>query len=74
MVVFEIRIQVDDLGQVMVIGPLDDQVKCYGLLEMAKDVVATHHAQARQRLVQLASGAVPGAFPAGGFPKQQEIT
>lgn len=42
----ELRIIITAEGKVEVTGPLDDQLTCYGLLEIARDVV---HANAAQR-------------------------
>ena len=35
----EIKITLDEKGQVLVTAPFDNKIICYGLLEVAKDVV-----------------------------------
>jgi hypothetical protein len=35
----ELKIQMDDTGKINVSGPLHDQILCFGLLEIAKQVV-----------------------------------
>lgn len=59
----ELLIALDDTGQVQVTGPIDQTLLCYGLLEIARDVIAEHKAKA-QRLVQPAIGTLPAPpFP-----------
>ncbi len=50
----ELRIVLDDHGRIAVTGPIENQLLCYGLLEMARDAIATN-AQQQQRLVQPAT-------------------
>jgi hypothetical protein len=52
----ELRIVVNAEGKVEVTGPLDDQITCYGLLEIARDVVQNHAAaRARSSIVPASS-------------------
>lgn len=37
-----LTITVDDAGQVSVQGPLENQLVCYGLLEVARDAIQAH--------------------------------
>lgn len=32
-------------GHIQVEGPLDNKLACYGMLEMAKEAIAAHHAK-----------------------------
>lgn len=39
----ELRITFDPAtGQVLVHGPIDQRMACYGLLEMAREIIAAH--------------------------------
>jgi hypothetical protein len=40
----EIKITLQDDGQVLVNGPLQDKVLCYGLFEVAKETVRSYKA------------------------------
>jgi hypothetical protein len=40
----EIKITLQDDGQVLVNGPLQDKIPCYGLLEMAKEIIKDYKA------------------------------
>ena len=46
----EIKISLDASG-VKVEGPINDRLLCFGLLEMAKDVVRTYDPAAERRIV-----------------------
>lgn len=48
----DLVIHIDDRGQVSLTGPIDNKLVCYGLLEVAKEIVADHHRQQQARLVQ----------------------
>jgi hypothetical protein len=50
----ELRITMLATGQVHVTGPIENKILSYGLLEVAREVIA-EHAKAQQRLVQPAS-------------------
>lgn len=52
-------------GAVTVEGPLDDQVLCYGLLQIAKDEICRY--KDRQRAM-MARGMTPGGVYAGPVP------
>lgn len=41
-----------DGDMVHVNGPLDNMVLCYGMLEMAKQIIAVHNAQKQSRLLK----------------------
>ena len=45
-VVVEIRITMNELGQVSVTGPLANRAMVYGMLELAKDAVRDYKASA----------------------------
>ena len=47
-----------DSGEVNVSGPIQDKILCYGLLEIAKEVVVQFAEQQKNRIQQVA--AVPG--------------
>jgi hypothetical protein len=51
-IVHEIRIGLTEDGKVLVAGPIDDKVLCYGLLESAKDAIREH--KAKQGKVEVA--------------------
>lgn len=48
----ELIIRLDDQGQVSVTGAIGDQLRAYGLLACAKDVIADYHRAQQARLVQ----------------------
>lgn len=53
----EMRIEYDEqTGAVTLNGPLDNRLLCYGLLEMAKEIVASNKPRATPRIV-------PGVAP-----------
>jgi hypothetical protein len=56
----ELKIMMDDAGQVTMSGPIENKILCYGLLEVARDGIAEHHANAAKQLVQPAG---PLRFP-----------
>jgi len=43
----EMRILINDAGQVSVTGPIDNKLVCYGLLEVAKECIRDHHEKAK---------------------------
>jgi len=49
--VAEMKISMDEAGQVQVEGPLDNKILFYGLLEVAKETCVAHHKN-KERLVQ----------------------
>lgn len=44
-VIMSITINVMDDGKVGMVGPLHDKVMCYGMLEVARDIVHDHKAE-----------------------------
>lgn len=54
----ELKITIDDAGQLNVNGPIANKMMCYGMLEVAKDAIRETH-ERNQRLVQPASGPLP---------------
>lgn len=50
----ELLITLQDTGQVTVTGPIEQRLLCYGLLEVARDVIAAHQ-PLDQRIVQPAT-------------------
>jgi hypothetical protein len=56
----ELKIALNDAGQLAITGPIDNEMLCYYLLEKGRQVVAEHHATKAARLVQPAT-----AFPLG---------
>lgn len=62
----EMKILLDDAGQIQVTGPIDNKLVSFGLLELAKEAIAKHNEQREQRRVQLAMpAAVPFAMKKG---------
>lgn len=53
-VVARLEIILNDEGQVLVNGPIEDRLLCYGLLGVAKDSLKDHH-DVRASLVKPAS-------------------
>ena len=51
----QLIITMDDASSVNVNGPIQNQLLCYGLLEMAK-IAITDHVKQNQRIVQPVSG------------------
>jgi hypothetical protein len=47
----ELKITIDDRGQVSVSGPVDNVHMCYGLLEIARDIVYDRQQQNKQTVV-----------------------
>lgn len=60
----ELKIILNEAGQVSVTGPIDQKPLCYGLLEVARDVIAAHKPM-EQRIVQPAT-ALPFAVKGNG--------
>lgn len=50
----QLTITLNDDGTVSVTGPIDNQLACYGMLEMARDALSAH-TQNKSRLVQPAA-------------------
>lgn len=46
----ELKIILDDNGNVKLEGPVDNKLLCYGLLEIAKDTISIYHQNAAQRI------------------------
>lgn len=40
-----LSITIDDRGQVSINGPIENQLLCYGLLEVARDTIREHNAR-----------------------------
>jgi hypothetical protein len=57
-IVAELKISVDDKGHVSVNGPLDQLMLCYGMLEVAKDVLQANAAERAKRIQAPAMGDV----------------
>mgnify|MGYP001585277815 CR=1 FL=1 len=47
----ELLIRLEDDGRIQVQGPLPNKVLCYGLLELAKDIVRAHQGRAGSSLL-----------------------
>lgn len=43
--VIELKISMNQQGQIQVSGPLENKIACYGLLEAAKETIAAFHAK-----------------------------
>ncbi len=52
----ELKITMDDTGNVGVNGPIDNLILCYGLLEIARQSVQKHHDTKASNLIQPAKG------------------
>jgi hypothetical protein len=61
----ELKIAINDAGQVAITGPIDNEMLVYYLLEKTRQAVAAHHEKVAQRIVQPAT-ALPFAPPARG--------
>jgi len=59
-----IIITINAAGQVNVEAPFDQRMLCYGLLEMAREVVYEQYKASQNRIVQPA----PGPLPPGPIP------
>jgi hypothetical protein len=46
----QLVITINDKGEVSVSGPLENKLICYGLLEMAKDIIAAYTEQAQKQI------------------------
>ena len=46
----ELKIVMDESGQINVSGPIDNKVLAYGLLEVAKDAIFQQHQQNQNRI------------------------
>lgn len=53
----ELRIVMNDAGQIGVSGPIENVLVCYGLLELARDAIREHAAAAAARKIAPATGA-----------------
>jgi hypothetical protein len=61
-IVASITITLNSAGQMSINGPLENRMLCYGLLDMAKDLVYETYKASTERLVQPASSLLP-QFP-----------
>lgn len=52
----ELKIMMDETGNVGVSGPIENLILCYGLLEIARQSIQKNHETAANRLVQPANG------------------
>lgn len=52
----ELKIMMDEAGNVGVSGPIENLILCYGLLEIGKQSIQKHHEANANRLVQPANG------------------
>lgn len=50
-VIARIEVQLLDNGQCRAVGPVENAVLCYGLLEAGKDDVRDHNARLKSRIV-----------------------
>lgn len=64
--VHEIRIGLTEDGNVIVAGPIDDKILCYGMLEAAKDAVRQH--KEKKASIQVPPPGLAGAL-ANGHPR-----
>lgn len=53
-----ITITLTDDGQLNVNGPIDNRMLSYGMLEMARDIIADRARKASENLVQPAAGVI----------------
>jgi hypothetical protein len=51
MIVAQLNIMLDDAGQVQVNGTIDNKLYAYGLLELAKEAIQIHVANAQKAIV-----------------------
>lgn len=54
----QLVITIEDNDQTNVSGPINDKLLCYGMLEVARDAIQSHHAK-----VALRQSVVPAAMP-----------
>ncbi len=52
----ELKISMDDTGNVGVNGPIDNLILCYGLLEIARQSIQKNHDTKASNLIQPANG------------------
>ena len=57
----ELKITINEAGQLGITGPIADKMLCYGLLEMAKEMIQ-EHARKNQSLITPVTMAPP-KFP-----------
>jgi hypothetical protein len=62
----EIIIRLTDAGQIEIAGQIDNALFAYGMLEIARQVIAKHHADAASRLVQPATATPMNLQPING--------
>ncbi len=48
----ELKITMDDAGNVGVNGPIENLILCYGLLEIGRQSIHRHHEQNAGKLIQ----------------------
>ena len=51
----ELKIALNESGQIAITGPIDNEMACYYLLEKTRQAVAEHHATKAGHLVQPAT-------------------
>jgi hypothetical protein len=51
----EMKITIDDAGRVNVNGPIANNLLCYGMLEMAKDAIASFNAKPASSIIPVDS-------------------
>lgn len=54
----QIIITFDESGALNVNGPIDNRMLCYGMLDMARDIIAERARKAAENLVQPATGVI----------------
>jgi hypothetical protein len=62
----ELKIGLNEAGQLVMSGPVDNEMLCYYLLEKGRQIVAEHHATKAARLVQPATALPPGFVNGNG--------
>lgn len=61
----QLVITLDDQGKLGLQGPINNKLLCYGLLELAKDAIVSHHAEQDKRVVQPSANDVAALLKAG---------
>jgi hypothetical protein len=61
----ELKIALDETGQIAISGPIENEIVCYYLLEKARQAVQNHHTKAL-RLVQPATLVPPNLGKSNG--------
>lgn len=47
----ELRITVSNTGEIRVYGPIQNKILCYGLLEIAKDIIKTYKPEEQSDII-----------------------